>query len=290
MKTFLECIPCFLNQAIEASKNLNLSIQKQKLILDKLCRIIPKFKLSSTPPEMGERIHKIIKQISKNPDPYKIIKQKSNQLCLKNYNKFKNKIYSSKNPLLSATMYAIAGNIIDYGVRNITDIEKELNTILEKMDKKIKNKNYFKFNEFEKKLKNSQTLVYIGDNAGEIVFDKILIELIKEKYLIENIVYAVRNVPIINDVTIEDALQVNMQEVAKVISSGSNAPGTLLKKSSKNFLKILKHADLIISKGQGNFEALSDTKLPIFFLFIAKCKVVANHLNASIGDFILSSF
>ena len=126
--------------------------------------------------------------------------------------------------------------------------------------------------------------MYIADNAGEIVFDRVLIEQFKNKKSI----FAVRSGPIINDALVEDAIACGIYKCARIISSGCDAPGTILRFCNKKFLKIYRDADLIISKGQGNFEALADEKRPIFFLFRAKCPVVAKHLNCKLGDVILT--
>ena len=127
----------------------------------------------------------------------------------------------------------------------------------------------------------------MADNAGETVFDRILIEEIKKGDSNKEIIYAVKESPAINDALIEDAYYCGIDRIAKVISSGSDAPGTVLSLCSKKFLKLYRNADMIISKGQGNFEALSNAKRPIFFMFMAKCPVIAREVNCKIGDVIL---
>jgi len=148
----------------------------------------------------------------------------------------------------------------------------------------------FEYMEFRKKLKSSNLVLFIGDNAGEIVFDRILVEEIKTLYPAKKLVYAVREKPVINDVTIEDALSVEMNKTADVVSSGSDIPGTLLSHCNKEFINLFHSADMIISKGQGNFETLSrEYTSSLFFLLTVKCRVVGEMLNASTGDIILKN-
>jgi damage-control phosphatase, subfamily I len=289
MKTYLECIPCFFRQALEASQIAGTSIVKQKEILDKVAVEIPLFSLAATPPEMGRLVHDIVRKITKKKDPYLKVKAKSNKLALGIKNDLKNKVRRSKNRLLTAVELAIAGNIIDYGVKNTLDVNKELNKILSKEEKIIKKEDpaLFQFKQFKSKLSKAKTILYLGDNVGETVFDSILLEEIKEMYPEKEIEYAVRAAPIINDALAEDAYKAGLDQYAKIITSGVDAPGTILSLCSQTFLKKFNNADLIISKGQGNYEALSQESGPIFFLFMAKCPVIAKHLNCDIGNIIL---
>jgi len=289
MRTYLDCIPCFFKQALEASRISGASRITQKKVLDELAKILPKFSLNTPPPLMGRVIYKLVSKLTKNLDPYREIKIKSNELALNIYPKLKRKVALSKDRLKKAIELAIAANSIDYGVRNSLNIEEELKRILREEEKtiKVENKRFFEYEEFKKALNKAKTILYLGDNAGEVVFDRVLIEEIKKIDKNKKIIYAVKSKPIINDALVEDALQAGIHKVAEIILSGVDAPGTVLSLCSKEFLKVYKNADLIISKGQGNFEALSDKKRPIFYLFMAKCKTVANHLGCKLRDIIL---
>jgi uncharacterized protein with ATP-grasp and redox domains len=276
MKTNLECLPCFLRQALEAAKLADADRKTQKKILDEVARALPGFSLDLTPPEIARTVYGIVEKRTSGIDAYKKIKQKSNSMAMELYPRLKKEIGASEVPLLSAVRLAVAGNVIDYGVPHIFDIEEEVEECLDK-DFAI-----FDFDEFRGRVVKARNVLYILDNAGEIVFDRILVE-----ELGGSVVCAVREKPIINDVTMDDARQVGLDKVAKVISSGSDIPGTVIEKSSKEFLRIYKNADVIISKGQGNYETLADEEMPIFFIFKAKCPVVARHLNCKVGDIIL---
>jgi uncharacterized protein with ATP-grasp and redox domains len=288
MRIYPDCIPCFFRQALEAARVDGASKKTQRLILHKVARILPKFPLTSTPPEMAQSIYGIVREITLIEDPYKNIKSKSNRLALKLYPELKEKLSTSDDRLLKAVELAIAGNIIDYGVKNSLNLEKELKKILNKEKTFKKGKSaFFDYPYFKRDLNQAKTVLYLADNAGETVFDRILIEEIKRIDQNKEAIYAVKERPIINDALIEDACECGIDKIAKVMSCGSGAPGTILSLCSKEFLKVYKKADMIISKGQGNFEALSEEKKPIFFLFMAKCPVVANDVRCKVGDIIL---
>ncbi|MDD5173743.1 MAG: ARMT1-like domain-containing protein [Candidatus Omnitrophica bacterium] len=289
MKTYLECIPCFFKQALEAARLSGVSGKTQKKVLDEVALCIPGFPFTSSPPEMARIIYGVIKKTTGNGDPYLKIKEESNKLALSVYPRLKKKVEHSRDSLLTAVELAIAGNIIDYGVKNTLNVEEELKRILDKEDKVIRkeNKSIFNYKSFRSALKRSNTILYLADNAGEVVFDRILIEEIKETHRDKKIIYAVKEKPVINDALREDAVSAGIGEKTTIISSGVDTPGTVLSLCSKKFLKIFKRADMVISKGQGNFEALSDCKRPVFFLFMAKCPVIAKDVKCGLGDVIL---
>jgi len=289
MRTYLDCIPCFFKQALEAARLAGANKKTQKKILNKLTKEIPKFSLDSSPPEMGRVIYGLVRKITRTKDPYREIKSKSNRLVLKIYPRLKDKVKYSKDRLLKAVELAIAGNIIDYGVKNSLDVNKEIRKILSEEEKTIKKekKNLFNYKDFRRTLHKAATVLYLGDNAGEVVFDRILIEEIKKVDKNKRIIYAVKEKPIINDALIEDARLCGIDKLAELVSNGLDIPGTDLSLCANNFLEIYKKSDMIISKGQGNFESLSDSKKDIFFLFMAKCPVVAKHVGCDVGDIIL---
>jgi uncharacterized protein with ATP-grasp and redox domains len=289
MKTYLECISCFFKQALEAARMAGADAKTQKKILDEVAKTIPGIKLSSTPPEMGKTIHDVVKKLTGKKDPYKSLKERATKQTLKIYPELKKKIESADDRLLMAVELAIAGNIIDYGTKNSLDVEKELKKILKKEQRIIEEeKEYiFDFKSFKEALKNAKSILYIGDNVGETVFDCILLEEIKRIYPKKEIIYAVREKPIINDVLKEDAVNAGIGNFAEIISSGSDVPGTIIPICSKPFIDIFKNSDLVISKGQGNYETLSDEKRPIFFLFMAKCPVIARDVDCGVGEIVL---
>jgi uncharacterized protein with ATP-grasp and redox domains len=289
MKTYLDCIPCFFKQALHAARIAGSDEITQKRILDEVARILPGFSLNSSPPEMGLIIHRLIKGLTLMEDPYSQIKAESNRAALRIYPALEERLSASDERLLTAVQLAIAGNIIDYGAQDSLEVSRELQKILNLERKTLSedDKSLFDYPQFRQALSSARTVLYLADNAGETVFDRILIEEIRRIDRDKRIIYAVKEKPIINDALAEDAYQCAIDKVAEIVSSGSDAPGTVLSLCSIEFLKLYREADMVISKGQGNFEALSEERRSIFFLFMAKCHVVARDVGCNRGDIIL---
>jgi uncharacterized protein with ATP-grasp and redox domains len=276
MKTYLECLPCFLNQALRAGRIATNDEKKIKRLLDEVGMMLKDIPLESTPPASGKMIYKKVSEISGIPDPYKEIKEQSTRKCLLLYPALKNLVEKSNDKLLTAIRIAIAGNVIDFGANREFDIEEEIESVL------TRDFAVFDYPEFKDCLGEADKILYIGDNAGECVFDRILIETMKKP-----VIYVVRGVPVINDATYEDAVQAGIHKVATILSSGTDAPGTILDTCNAEFRKVFEGAGFIISKGQGNYEALSNEKRPIFFLLKIKCHVIANDMGLAEGDIVL---
>jgi hypothetical protein len=267
-----------MNQALKAARLATNDPKIHKQLLDYTASHLSNIDLNKTPAENGEPIYKKIREITGVYDPYKKIKQQSIDEAKKIYDKASQIINNSQNKLQTAVKIAIAGNIIDFGINNTTSISDDLEKII--TQKFAIND----FDKFKKKIKTAKKILYIADNAGESVFDKLLIKQINKPTT-----YATRQVPVINDVTIEDAIASGIEEIAEIISSGSPAPGTILHLCNKKFIETYNQADIIISKGQGNYEGLSNEKKPIFFLLKAKCPVIAKDLNVNVGNIIIKA-
>jgi damage-control phosphatase, subfamily I len=289
MRTYLDCIPCFFRQALEASRVAGAGIQTQRRVLNELAKICSGFSLTSSPPETGRIIYRLVSRITGKKDPYAKIKTESNKMALKLYPRLKRMIARSADPMAVAVRLAIAGNIIDYGVKNSLNVGHELEKILKEEGLRIpeENKKFYQYAKFKRTLAKARTVLYLADNSGEVVFDRILIEEIKKKDPWKHIFYAVKSAPTINDALKKDAKQCGIDKVAEIITSGADAPGTVLSLCTPRFLRMFRGADIVISKGQGNFEVLSLSRRPVFFLFMAKCPVVASHAGCRIGDIIL---
>lgn len=287
MKTHVECILCFLRQAYAAAKIAGAGVRTQKRIIADLSRVLTSSPLTVSPPEIGRVSYGLVKKITHCADPYKRIKEKSNRSALGIYRKLKRMVSTSPDRLRTAVDLAIAGNILDFGVNHKLDISHELEKILLMRRKKTLKKTFFHYGKFQARLKKSNTVLYLADNAGETVFDRILIEEIKRIFPRTQILYGVKEKPIINDALIKDAVDCGIQKNAGIISSGSDASGTLPRLCSAEFKKIYVNADMIISKGQGNFESLCGQKRPIFFLFKVKCHLVADQTGCEIGQTVL---
>jgi len=276
MKTYLDCFPCFLKQALRAARIATNDEKKIKKVLDEVGMLIRNIPLESTPPEIGRLIYYKVGEITGNSDPYREIKSESTKEALSLYPFLKSEVEKSNDRLLTAIRIAIAGNVIDFGANWNFNLKHDVEEILDK-DFAICDYDLFK-----DCLDRTGEILYIGDNAGECVFDRVLIEEMKKP-----VIYAVRDVPIINDATYEDAIQAGLDDVAEIVSIGTAIPGAVLEMCSPEFRSIFSEASLIISKGQGNCEALIDKKGPIFFMLKVKCKVMAKVLGLHEGDIIL---
>ena len=280
MKTYFDCIPCFVRQTLDAARLVTNDEKVHEQVLRKVLKLASEMDMNMTPPAMAQKIHRIIRKMTKTVDPYKKEKQKFNEFALKLLPKFQKLIAESKKPLEIAVRLAIAGNIIDLGVKcsiKLDQTEKIINQALtDEFD-------LTDFDDFKRQITEAKKILYLADNAGEIVFDRLLIEQINPK----RITLVVRGMPIINDATIEDAKETGLTELVETIDNGDDAPGTILKSCSCNMKKRFDEADLVIAKGQGNFETLSDVEKKLFFILKAKCPVVAQRLNCKIGALVL---
>ncbi|MHA1300514.1 MAG: damage-control phosphatase ARMT1 family protein [Candidatus Helarchaeota archaeon] len=247
MKAHLDCIPCFQKQALQATRFVTDDEKTQEKILRKVITELLNADWKKTPPELARIVHGIVKQLTGEKDPYKTVKKKYNDIALKLFPDLKNMVKKSDNPLLTAAKLAIAGNVIDFGAKSNFDLKETITAVLNK-DLKI---NHFK--DFTQSLQKTKNITYILDNTGEIVFDKLLLETIIEHYPIEKIIFAVKGAPIINDATQEDAEYVGLHKFPNVefIKVNVGIPDSGLERWSQEFIKKIKQADMIISKGQG---------------------------------------
>lgn len=229
-------------------------------------------------PEVQRELSAYFSKLSGVEDLFLEEKNKYNKLAAEIVKEWKPKLSKSDNPFQLALRLSIAGNIIDFGADHNFDVNKTI-------EKVINNKFALDHSdELTKSVKNAKSILYLGDNAGEIVFDRLFIETVAH----QNVIFAVKGGPILNDVLMEDALETQMDDFAKIISNGYDAPSTVLDKSSEEFQKQFKNADLIISKGQGNLEGLIHLDDPrIFYLLMVKCDVIAKTIGVEKGDFVV---
>ena len=284
MRTYLDCIPCFLRVTLEQGRLLTGDERVHRELMNEALKLIPGFSLGSTPPKMMREIQEVIRRRFPDSDPYKKVKDQSNRRAMDLYPALKDKVATSEDRLLTSVELAIAGNVIDYAAKNNLNVEHEIQGILAG-GPTVQEKNVFEYDLFRKELARAKTVLYVADNAGEIVFDRILIEEIAAG---RQVTFAVRDKPILNDATCEDAFFCGVDKVARVISSGVDAPGTVLEYCTDEFMHIFRDADLVIRKGQGNYEAMSEAPgRKICFLFKVKCPVIALHSGARMGDIVL---
>jgi len=278
MKTYLDCIPCFVKQALRAGRMATDNDVEIKALMDRIGCRIKDISLGDTPPEMGVIIYDEIHKITGIDDPFKKEKKEHIDEAKRLYPFLKERLKNAPDPLLMAIRIAIAGNVMDLGMDKHFHIERDLEKILQQEFALCD------IDMFRDRLSRAEHVLYLGDNAGESVFDKILIEVIEKP-----VTYVIRGKPIINDVTFQDAIDSGLDEVAEIISSGSPAPATILKLCNKEFLERFNRADMVISKGQGNYEGLSETERPVFFLLKAKCPVIARDIGVNEDDIVMFS-
>lgn len=275
------CFQCDIKQMLKISEFLTLDETIENQLIDKTNEYLLKCDMTKTNPEIMAGIWEIVNTILGNNNPYQKIKSYYNQFMislLKDLEQYIN------NDLNTALKVAIAANLIDFSAKDKISLDeikytlftaKNLNLAIDDSKKLFRT------------LQNSTILLYLGDNCGEIVLDKLLLKMIKNEYPHLDIYYGVRGKPIVNDVTIDDATEVKMDEIAKIISNEDGSLGTVLIRTSQEFQTLFNQADVVICKGQGNYEGLFDCKKEnLYFLFMTKCQLVANLSHTKISDIV----
>lgn len=276
MKTCLDCYPCFLRQALSAARQAGAPVEMQRHILLETMDQLGSLPADATPPVMAEGIHRMVRRETHTPDPYAQSKRDATAQAMRLLPALRERVRTAPDPLETAVRIAIAGNIIDDGVAEHYDLESTLARVLQQP---------FAIDGLallRQALSGAGTILYLADNAGETVFDRVLIETITRP-----VTYVVKAGPVINDATLGDALAAGLDTVSNIIDNGSDAPGTLLEHCSASFRERFAQAPLIIAKGQANYETLSDIQAPVFFLLQAKCKVIADDLGVPPGSVVL---
>lgn len=280
MKVYYECAPCFLRQAREALDMATADDELKLEIMEELTQIVGgSFRKGAASNKIGTRIHRIIKKRSGNEDPYLIQKEKCNQIALEFLPTVK-KILEEDDSLENYLKTAITGNIIDFGALGLeTDIKALITQTMSK-DLAMDHSHLL-----EEELQKAKKVLYLVDNIGEIVFDKLLLEKLKE-YQVE-VTVALKDKPILNDACLPDALEIGLDEVAKLTTTGTDSIGVIYEDFSPEFREMFDEAELIIAKGLGNYEGLNEVKLgdkPVFCLLNAKCRPVALNVGVEVGD------
>lgn len=282
MKLHLECVPCYIRQALEAAKMATDDRKLHEQILRESLIVASNFDTDSIGFVLQAKIKQVMEKILPATDPYKEVKEKYNRIVLGLAGNLKKIIKNSKDPFETSLRISLAGNIIDFGPDTTLNKAVLEEAIRKSLSQSLDIK---KVRALQKEISHAKKILFIGDNAGEIVLDKIFIENLPG----EKITYAVRGGPALNDVTMEDAIMVGMVDSVRVITTGLNMPAAILPFCSDDFIDEYNRADLIISKGQGNYEALCDEDKNIFFLLKIKCPIVAENLGEKyeVGDIVI---
>jgi uncharacterized protein with ATP-grasp and redox domains len=284
MHTALDCLPCLIRMGIDASRIATNDPAIQERIIRRACQELAKFPMNvASPPVMGGIIQRIIREETAQVDPYFDLKQRSNQFVLSLQGQLQKQIQASAYPLETAIRLAIAGNIIDFAfIGSEENFQHKLRQTIDMacafpLDRQV-------IDQFFLEVRQARRILFLGDNAGEIVCDRLLIEELGRHLDISAITYVTKASPVINDATRHDADMVGLSQLVRVIDNGTATPGTDLLTCSEEFLDEFAAADLIISKGQANYETLNEVVgRRIFFIFMIKCPAVSRHSGLAIG-------
>ncbi|NLN87137.1 MAG: DUF89 family protein [Syntrophomonadaceae bacterium] len=285
MELSVECIGCLVNQAVGLVNTHLDNEDSRRGWMKKILLEIAASEDNSSAPYIAHKIHRVLKEALQNPDLYREVKLYYNSEMLKLEKEFAGLIGAGDERLETALKLAAAGNIIDYGPRQDLSRDEVLAVISQTLEKEFDRET---FASLRSDLQVAGNLLYLGDNAGEIVFDKIFISTITSEYPNLNVDFAARGGPILNDVTEEDAYFVGMNSHARIINNGIDIPGTVLEHCSDSFQRAFDNADVIIAKGQGNFESLYGTgRSNLYYIFLCKCDLFVERCGALPNDIML---
>jgi hypothetical protein len=279
MKTNSLCFECFLKQAHSSVAFLTEDESKRIWALKEVARMIPEMDAEQNPAYNSSLVLHRVNELMGSIDPYRPARLQYDQVALELLPKLREEIESSADPFEMAVRISVVGNVIDLGIKHTIDLEGTLELA------KGKGFKIFDIDELKAALEKAKRVLYLLDNAGEIAFDLLLIERIKKMGKV--VLAAVRGGPVLNDAVMEDAKLVGLDKISKVIDTGNDFVGVIREKCSPLFLKALDTADVVIAKGQGNYETLEGTRPQIFFILKAKCGAVAEHLGVEEGDLVL---
>lgn len=278
MNTRPDCIPCLFQQALNTARIVSNDPAIHHKILERVARLVPGRSMRMSPAAYSRPAYTEVAAVTGVRDPFKKLKAETNRTALRLLPEFRKIVARARNPLDAALHAAVGGNIIDLGIGHKFDIEKDIRSIMRRP---------FAVNaiaRFRKDLGPGRRLLYLGDNAGEIVFDTLLVEQILRTGT--DVTFTVKSGPVINDATMEDAMVSGMTILARVIETGSDDIGISWSRASKQFKNAFRTADVIIAKGHGNFETCDGLPGNIYSLLKAKCGVVAGALGVKVGDIV----
>lgn len=275
------CISCIINQSVKVANAIHADDLLSKRLTSTVEEMSKSFSYDDAPPEIASYVYEEMARIAHKTDLYDEVKEISTKKALSFVPFLKEKLFTSQNRLLTATKIAVAGNVIDLAAEVEFDLDEELEKIFHT---EFAHDDFALFGE---KLKSAKSVLIIGDNVGEHIFDYLFIETLKESYPNTAFSYMVRGNPIINDVTIKEATEAGFEKICEIVDSGVNTPGFTYNRANSYARELFDSADLVISKGMGNYECMSPShRNNICFLLKVKCGVVAASLKKEVGDII----
>lgn len=282
MIAHLECLVCMLKQGMNAARVATDDVVLQEKAVREISTLIKNMDLNMSPAYVSQPAYEMVAEITGNPDPFKELRKQTNQAALELVPQLKQIIQASSDPLYTAFHVSVAGNAIDLGIGHEFDMSEMVQKIIETpftIDC---------YEKFKQDLESAKSILFLSDNSGEIVFDRLLVEQLVNTKI--DIKYCVKSGPIINDAMMEDAKTAGITELVEVMETGSNDIGVNFEKSSQAFLDEFNSADIIIAKGHGNFETCCDLPNNIYFILKAKCIVVANQLGVEEGSIVFANY
>lgn len=280
MRTYPECIPCILQASLNAGRLAGAKEEELWMAMRKAAELCGRWERENPPIALGAEVVRVLRESLGQGDPFFSAKREGNAKVLALYPALKAQVKGASDPLEEALRLAAAANALDLGVYQKIDFVQMLERALQSP------RGHWELEEFKERLAEVQEILYLADNAGEIVADRILIEELLARG--KRVVLAVRGWPILNDVTLADLHEVGLPREVEVITTGSDLPGVFLPFCSPEFRARFEKAELIVSKGMGNFEGLSREEGPIFFVLQAKCFPIAQELGVNVGDLVLA--
>ena len=279
MQTTFDCMPCLVRQTLDAVRMVTDNDDATELVLRDVLWEMSQMSMQQSPVVMARFIHRLVRQLVGDADPYRDVKDRCNLLALELYPRVEEMVRGSTRPLEMALRMSIAGNAIDLGTYQHVDKEHIEEAIAHALESPLNGD----FTGFTDAISRAQSILYLADNAGEIVFDRLLIEQIGP----DRVTVVVRGMPVLNDATLADAEVAGLTDLVEVIDNGSDAPGTLLDDCSDDFLRRFGQADMVVAKGQGNYESLNNADREIFLVLKAKCPVIAAQLDCSVSSLVV---
>lgn len=271
-----DCIPCTMESCRRLTESDRIDAARGEELLRRTAAYLENVDRRQTPPALAREMHRMFREILDDPDPYLDIKRRCNEQMLQRREELRRLAAEADDPFAVALRLAIAGNVIDFGAKHLMDPDATIRRVLE-ADLAIDDTEALRSD-----LAAAETVLYIGDNAGEIVLDGVFLETIAHPRL----TFAVRGGPVLNDALVADAELVGIDRLARIVTTGDDAPGVIWRTSSLEFREIFKAVDVVVAKGQGNLEGLIDADRDIHFLLTTKCERIANHIGVGVKDFV----
>lgn len=279
MDTSLECVPCLFRQTLDAVRRHSDDADFHERVLREVAGWVHQTDLKQPPPLIAQRLHRFLCERTGIADPYAEDKRRDNALALRLLPELRERLARSDDAFRLALRMAIAGNQIDLGPKNAMTVEEVLNAVRSVEEQPFVGD----VQAFQRHAERAERILYLADNAGEIVIDRLLVEALGPG----KVTVVVRGQPVINDATLEDAEAAGLTEICTVVSNGDDVPGTILERCTSEVQSLFQTADLVISKGQGNYETLSENPREIYFLFKVKCPVIGDDIGHPVGTQVL---